>query len=63
MREIKFRGKPKRPIFGNVLFYGYYIYDEFRDDHLICDAKMYPDFCIDVQVFPETVGQYTGISR
>lgn len=51
-RQIKFRGLRTD---GKGWVYGYYFYDRYVDEHYIID-----DFD-NVQVLPESVGQFTGL--
>jgi uncharacterized phage protein (TIGR01671 family) len=58
MREIKFRGKTK--YFGIDWVYGYYFFDEGK--HWIMVTEGTKDVGTgSYEVYPETVGQYTGL--
>lgn len=68
MREIKFRGKVKWN--GNHVFSGEWVegacaYKELTDTHCILierpEINKYDSYFVEIEVNPETIGQYTGL--
>mgnify|MGYP000202698825 CR=1 FL=1 len=68
MREIKFRGKAKyktQEFNKGEWVYGYYFYTKIQDEHYIyaplCNQDGSVGIIAQVEVIPETVGQYIGL--